>query len=143
MDEIGFAVCRGVPIIALKWGTDPYGFIGKFQALSCDASDVPKEIIKLLIKHPRMVDAYIEAVSECASFDAGNSLAELLPSIESLEKDQVKGLSEAFNQNVQLQGSYGFNGSKPSWYGGGLPKHLRRFTGRKYTIGDDGRLEEE
>jgi hypothetical protein len=24
--EVGFSVCRGVPIIALKWGTDPYGF---------------------------------------------------------------------------------------------------------------------
>jgi len=30
--EVGFAIARGVPIIAVKLGKDPYGFIGKFQA---------------------------------------------------------------------------------------------------------------
>ncbi len=33
--EVGFAFARGVPLIAVKLGRDPYGFIGKFQALSC------------------------------------------------------------------------------------------------------------
>ena len=33
--EVGFAFGRGVAIIAVKLGRDPYGFIGKFQALSC------------------------------------------------------------------------------------------------------------
>lgn len=49
--EVGFAFCRGVPSIALKLGKDPYGFIGKFQALSCrwDTWDtVAQEIVKKL-----------------------------------------------------------------------------------------------
>jgi len=50
--EVGFAVGRGVPIIALKLGRDPYGFIGKFQALSCGWDTAPLEIGKLLIKQP-------------------------------------------------------------------------------------------
>ncbi len=33
--EVGFAFGRGVPIIAVRLGKDPYGFIGKFQALTC------------------------------------------------------------------------------------------------------------
>jgi hypothetical protein len=33
--EVGVAFGRGVPIISVKLGKDPYGFIGKFQALSC------------------------------------------------------------------------------------------------------------
>jgi hypothetical protein len=31
--EIGYAVARGVPIIGLRLGLDPYGFLAKFQAL--------------------------------------------------------------------------------------------------------------
>ena len=33
--EVGFAFGRGVPIIAVRLGMDPYGFLGRFQALSC------------------------------------------------------------------------------------------------------------
>ena len=32
--EVGFAIARGVPLIAVRLGKDPYGFIGKFQGLS-------------------------------------------------------------------------------------------------------------
>ena len=31
--EVGFALARGVPIIAVRLGRNPYGFIGKFQGL--------------------------------------------------------------------------------------------------------------
>ena len=31
--EIGIAVGRGVPVISVKLGTDPYGFIAKYQAV--------------------------------------------------------------------------------------------------------------
>ena len=34
--EVGFALARGVPVIAVKLGRDPYGFLGKFQALRAD-----------------------------------------------------------------------------------------------------------
>ena len=47
--EVGFALSRGVPILAVRLGKDPYGFIGKFQALSCDWADAPKKIVGLLI----------------------------------------------------------------------------------------------
>ena len=126
------------PIVALKWGTSPYGFIGRFQALSCEQEDAQKEILKLLIKNTRMIDAYIEASSHCKSFDIGNALAEILPAIESLAEHQVDRLIAAFNGSVQLQGSYGFNGEKPSWYGRGLPAQLKRLTGRSYRIDSSG-----
>jgi hypothetical protein len=34
--EVGYAVAQGVPIIAVTLGQDRYGFIGKFQALTCN-----------------------------------------------------------------------------------------------------------
>ena len=31
--EVGVAICRRVPVIPIRLGMDPYGFIGKYQAL--------------------------------------------------------------------------------------------------------------
>ncbi|MFH1965200.1 MAG: toll/interleukin-1 receptor domain-containing protein [Acidobacteriota bacterium] len=124
--EVGFAVARGTPTISVRLGKDPYGFIGKFQALPCTWEEASTEIPKLLIKNESMLNAYITEVQECKSFDAGNSLAELLPYIESLDDNQAKKLVSAFNENSQVRASFGFNGTKSQQYGKGLEHHLRR-----------------
>jgi TIR domain len=49
--EIGFALGRNVPIISVRIGKDPYGFIGKlqgFQAKGKRANEITEEIVKLL-----------------------------------------------------------------------------------------------
>lgn len=132
--EVGFAVGRGVPIIAVKLGKDPYGFIGKFQALTCNWQEIPKELVTLLITQARMLEAYISAAECCTSFDNGNVLAELLPSIKTLTDEQTRRLISAFNENGELRGSFGFNGVKSRYHGDGLAAHLSRITGRKYQI---------
>jgi hypothetical protein len=132
--EVGFALARGVPLIAMKLGCDPYGFIAKYQALACGWEGAPLELVKLLIKHPRMLDAYINAVPECSSFDQGNKLAEVLPCIEALTREQAERLVSAFNKNNQLQGSYEFNGTKEWKFGPGLAAHLTRLTGKKHKM---------
>lgn len=132
--ELGYAFGRGVPIICVRLGRDPYGFIGKFQALSCDWNKVSTEVAKLLIKEPRMVDAFISAVGRCKNWDEGNTLAAVLPAIERITPEQAQALAVTYNENGELRGSFGFNGSKPRLYGEGLPKHLSRLTGRRYEV---------
>ena len=139
--EVGFAFGRGVPIVAVKLGRDPYGFVGKFQALSCGWDTAGVEIIKLLVKRDRMLNAYIKAVGNCVSYDQGNQLSEILPSIDNLSDQQVDGLMSAFNKNGQLRDSYGFNGKKPRYYGPGLASHLSRITGRSYRFSQFGKIE--
>jgi hypothetical protein len=136
--EVGFALGRGVPLIAVKFGRDPYGFIGKFQALTCDWDSATKGIVGLLIEHSRMLDAYIDAVKSCISFDNGNLLAEILPSITRLTDIQTEKLILAFNENSQVQASYGFNGTRPRLFGEGLAIHFKRITGREYIITSSG-----
>jgi hypothetical protein len=131
----------GVPIISVRLGKDPYGFIGKFQALSCPWENAPKEIVKLLVKHDRMNDSYIKAAQECQSFGHGNILAEVLPFIDKLSLEQAVKLVSAYNENSELRGSFGFNGSKPGTYGPGLAHHLNRLTGQTYKRLAFGRLE--
>lgn len=138
--EVGFAVGRGVPIIAVKLGRDPYGFIGKFQALSCSWMAAPPDLVKLLIPQPKMLDAYLAMVRGCSSFDCGNTLAQVLPAIQALSSEQADSLLAAYNANLELRGSFGFNGAKPRYYGEGLPAHLLRATGRRYEFGEGREL---
>ena len=138
--EVGIAFARGVPLIAVKLGRDPYGFIGKFQALSCSWDKAPKEIVKVLIKHDRMLNAYINAVRNCSQFDEGNRLAVMFPEIDQLTDDQADSLISAYNENTEVSGSFGFNGAKPSLYGDGLVAQLKRLNGRKYKETPGGKI---
>lgn len=138
--EVGFAVARGVPIIAVRLGKDPYGFIGKFQGLSCDWAHAALEIAKLLINQPKVLDSFLCSISGISSFEQANFSAELFPSIERLSDAQVEQLIESFNGNSQVRESYGFNGKNPSHYGRGLPYYLSRLTGRKYELNARDRL---
>jgi len=137
--EVGYALARGVPMIAVKLGSDPYGFIDEFQALSCTWNDAPLQIVKLLIRNPRMLDAYIAALGECSSYDGGNLLAGLLAGIEKLSESRIDALVAAYNSNGQLKGAYGLNGSKPGYYGPGLVHYLNEWSNRefKYTPHDN------
>jgi TIR domain-containing protein len=115
--EVGIALARGVPVIALRLGRDPYGFLGKFQALSTDWANAPEEIVKVLVKQDRMLSAYLSAVRGCTSFENGNKLSRILPKVERLSEQQVNELVAAYNENSEVRGSFGFRGNKRFQYG--------------------------
>lgn len=138
--EVGFAFGRGVPIISVRLGKDPYGFIGKFQALSCTWKEAPAEIVKLLVKRERMLNCYIEAVENCTGWNDGNDLATILPAIDTLSNKQADRLIEAYNENNEVGGSFGFNGTKPRLFGEGLLFHLDRVTDRTYKESSTGKI---
>ena len=131
--EIGFAFGRGTPIIAVKLeGADPRGFIGKFQAVSSDWTSAPDRIAKLLFNHSKMVDAYVEAMKNCSSFDNANKLAEVPTEIKDCSETQVQSMLEAYNENTEISHAFGFNGTKQFHYGPGLAYHLKWITGRQF-----------
>lgn len=141
--EVGVAFGRGIPIISVKLGKDPYGFIGKFQALSCSWDTAAKEIVKIMVSHDNMLNAYINAVHNCLNYDDGVALSEILPSINKLSSQQVNDLVSAFNGNAQVRDCYGFNGKKPRYYGDGLVPQLKRLTSRNYRLSHSGGIEIE
>lgn len=140
--EVGFAFARGVPMIAVRLGKDPYGFIGKFQALSSTWATSAEGVVKVLIKNDRMFGAYVEALRRCPNWDSGNVLAKALPSIEKLNSQQIDELVAAYNETSELRGSFGFNGSKPRDYGHGLVSHLNRLGTRQFKLADFKIVEE-
>jgi hypothetical protein len=132
--EVGYALARGVPMMAVRLGMDPYGFIGKFQALSSSWENAPIEILKILIRNERMFNFYVQALRACTSWDNGNEQAKALPAIESLSPQQVDELVAAYNETRELHGSWGFNGTRPGPYGPGLVSHLNRLGVRKFAF---------
>ncbi|WP_196812807.1 MULTISPECIES: toll/interleukin-1 receptor domain-containing protein [unclassified Afipia] len=132
--EVGYALARGVPIVAVRLERDPYGFLGKFQGLTTDWASMPEELVKLLIKSDRMLSAYIGALSRCSSFDRGNALSLILPAIDAVSDDQIDRIIDAYNTNTELQGSFGFSGTKPFSWGPGILPHLHRWGSRKFVM---------
>ena len=132
--EVGFALGRHVPIIPVRLGQTPYGFLARVQALSCNWENAAERMVKLLITYDGMFDAYLQAIRDCDNYNDGNLLARILPSIEELDDDQIATLVDAYNNNSQIYTSYGFNGTRSYTYGSGLLPYLHRLGSRKYEM---------
>lgn len=132
--EVGFALGRHVPVIPVRLGQTPYGFLARIQALSCKWENAAERIVGVLIEHEGMFDAYVQAIRDCGSYDNANLLADILPSIEELDDNQIAELVDAYNSNGQVYGSYGFNGESSYRYGSGLVPHLHRLGPRRYEM---------
>lgn len=136
--EVGYAFARGVPIIAVRLGLDPYGFIGKFQGLTSTWPKAAQEIAKLLVKHDRMFTSYVSALRRCPSWSDGNTLALALDGLEQLTDAQVDELVAAYNDTSELRGSFAFHGGKPRLYGPGLIHHINRLGDRTFEFSPAG-----
>jgi hypothetical protein len=132
--EVGYALARGIPIIAVRLGRNPYGFLGKFQALSSSWENAARDVTRLLIRQDRMLAAYFHGLRECSNFDTGNTLSTILPNIDNVSSQQIDELVAAYNSNTELRGSFGFNGARPHVWGGGLLPHLHRLGARQFEI---------
>lgn len=139
--EVGFAVARGVPIVAVRLGRDPYGFIGKFQALSCSWQNACEKIVKLLIKNGRMFESYVRSLRTCPNWETGLILAKALPDIEQLTAHQIDELVMAYNETHELHGCWGFNGTRPQLHGTGIVSHLNRLDTRRFRFSKSGPIE--
>lgn len=64
--EIGFAVARSILVVPIRCGVDPYGFIGKYQALTVRSDqhmpEIARSIFDLLVMHERSRDAMARAL---------------------------------------------------------------------------------
>jgi hypothetical protein len=73
--EIGYAMGRGVPVYSVRFGQDPYGFIGRFQAftgISKTSLSIATELFDTLCKGKqtqyRMADVLVDLFAGSVSF---------------------------------------------------------------------------
>lgn len=112
--EVGYAIGRGIPIIPLKYNQDPYGFIGRFQALNC-TNQIPYtiagHIARLLIEHDStqtsVADAIARRLVRAGSYAHAKQLMDLLEVPTSLPGATLDLVADAQKQNAQVRESWG------------------------------------
>lgn len=138
--EIGAAFGRGIPVIPIRIGKDPYGLIGRYQAISVSGVNgiqVGKGIVEFLFKYQgnddRLrelgKDIYIEAMRQADSFSQANYLAQFLSRFDTLSTTQANLFVESFNGNPQVYRAFEFH---PIAAG-----ELSRLTGDEYALRRD------
>lgn len=116
--EVGWAMGRGVLVIPIKVDIDPYGFMGKYQALRGQreqAYPLADMIVDLLVRNPQTHDtmraALVEAMVHSKSFGMSKMLRTLLMQMRDFTEVEKQSLVKAAEENGQVSGSFGV----PEW----------------------------
>ena len=142
--EVGIAIGCNIPVIPVRLGRDPYGFIAKYQAISGSildwsgvdriSDDVFGALLEIDAIGESIKDIYVTAVHHSPCWNTSNALAQHLPKIRSLSPAQVQTILDAFNTNPEVSGSFGFKGSRRHGFQADVAEHLSRITGQQYII---------
>ena len=134
--EVGFAVAANVPIVPIRMGRNPYGFIEKYQAFPTGDfnSSIAVSVLRFALEDEKLkaeaTDVLIFALRHSSNFDASKRLAPQLKSIPELTDSQEKALVDAFNENSQVSQAWGVTET--------IVAELKRLTGRDYEINGNG-----
>lgn len=115
--EVGYALGRGIKIVAVKTGRLPYGLLARQQAVAADIEKIPAmatAIVTILVKNPatqsRMRDALAEAlVSSCCWADS-KLIVDQLESIGSITASNADRIRLALKENSQVSKAFGVPG---------------------------------
>ncbi|PTN32380.1 toll/interleukin-1 receptor domain-containing protein [Desulfonatronum sp. SC1] len=112
--EIGVAIGRKVPIVPLKVGIDPYGFIGKYQALQAKdrmPNEVAREIVELLAAKPQIAfkisNALVERLEDSSSWAESKRVMDLIEKCRQFSDEVLERLKAAPKDNSQVRDAWG------------------------------------
>lgn len=112
--EVGVAIGRKVPIINIKQGLDPYGFIGKYQALQGHGKtpiQIAKEIFDLFLPlpgiGPKITTGLVNLLVLSTSFSESKKLIDLISQSQYLTSKHALVMKDAVNNNDQVSNSWG------------------------------------
>lgn len=113
--EVGFAVGKNVLIIPIKKELDPYGFIGKYQAIqgnNTTVKEVAKAIFNTIIKNPKTRSNMLTILSNLIATSTNENKAslqlEIFSEIDNLPKEILTQMAEQINNNSVLHNSTNF-----------------------------------
>ncbi len=112
--EIGWALGRGVPVIPVRLGADPYGFVGKIQAVTGKLDDqvfLAKNILQALLRnnqvHGHMRRSLVETFEKSNSFATSKAIKDVILTITDFTDNEKDRLRSACLDNNQVSGSWG------------------------------------
>jgi len=111
--EVGYCVRRRVLIIPVRMGMDPYGFLGRYQALSPgdrDAAWVADALFEILIDHDltseRMAPAVVKMFEDSWSYADAKRNVEHVTRIKRWSPPLLRRLEQAVESNRQIADAY-------------------------------------
>lgn len=112
--EIGWALGRGVPVLPVRLGADPYGFIGKLQAISGTltaphglADSLARALLRNSQVRTTIRGALVDAFELSTSFAVARRLKTLVLEIPDFREDEKQRLQKACSQNRQVSDAHG------------------------------------
>lgn len=112
--EIGFAMGRGLPVFAIRFGQDPYGFIGRFQGFAGEgktADALARELFDSYRKNKqsqkRMGEALMNLFEDSGSFASAKARIGYLEELEVWDSSFIPRLEAVPDANSQVAGSWG------------------------------------
>jgi len=110
--EIGFAICRGVPIITVNIGATPGGFTSKFQWIKYEDNiqALTSAIVCCLLENKKtskeMARCLVDSLKCSDNFDQTKLLLNVISKIDRWSKKLLQVLVEA-KENDQVSGRFG------------------------------------
>ena len=111
--EIGAAVARGVLIIPVKLGIDPYGLIAKNQGLPGDLTkpgDLASSLVGILAKKPstgpQMREALVVAIETATSWATARVVTSVLETSVGFTPDQLRRIEASIETNPEVRDSF-------------------------------------
>jgi nucleoside 2-deoxyribosyltransferase len=115
--EIGFAMGRGIPVFSIRFGQDPYGFIGRFQAFDGKgrtAAELAKDLFEIYRKNKQtqelMAEILVGLFEQSTSYTATKTNIGYLEELEIWEPAFSKRLRAAAKSNSQVSDAWGVEG---------------------------------
>ena len=112
--EIGFAMGRGVPVHSIRFGADPYGFIGRFQAFTGKrktSATLAENLFDFYRGNKqtqgKMNEVLVTLFEESGSFAEAKARIGYLEPLEAWEPSYAGRIKAAAESNSQISGAYG------------------------------------
>ncbi len=111
--EVGFAIGKGVLVIPVRLGLDPYGFIGKLQGSpgKLDAPDtLASGVVDLLLKNKTtagtMRESLVVGLEKAPSFAASKAIAGKVEGLKFFTSEQLTRMEASCKNNEQVENSF-------------------------------------
>ena len=133
--EAGWALGRGIPILALCFDTAPVAFLGRRQGYwvgNATFADVAKKVFEFLLSYPpaslRIADGLINQLLHSKYYDESNRLVGLINQLPLLTSSHVDALKVCIETNDQVSGASH----------GKLPDRIRKIIKEKTSDDSNG-----
>jgi hypothetical protein len=131
--EIGWALGRGVLVVPVRLGIDPYGFVGKFQGVrgslenpSLLAGSIVQALIANRQTHGEMRRALVSAFVGSISFAMSKALKPLVVQIADFSTEEKEALQRACSENSQVMQAIGVRSAIFAAFGDPKPKTVAK-----------------